>query len=301
MKAGAKSTAPRRLGAALLDDLAASPELDSLGDLADEYTREIRRSPFFEAFASAGVAPMAVANPLSPFLGADYGFGWYPSHLLRDEKLRQPPDLSVRMAHGLLAGVVDPRHRERIEQQHRSALARQFIADRDAHPAYRRLREIAGFPPVLEAFATARDRSKPASSLRAPQAEAQLISCIVRPLWRLNAKTWRPAPTEDTARKARKAAKALIAAGKEGLHSLPSYFRATIELRSLLRELDAPTGRQRAPRLDANTARSVTVQSFEERLAATFGADAFDADLRGVRLAYVALLGFQNPRDKLSP
>jgi hypothetical protein len=298
MKAGGQFTGTTRrakgIDAVRIEEVGGLLEL---GNLADEYAREIQRSPFSRPFdwtaPDAGLA--------SPFPGT--GCGWHPSHLLRDEKLRQQPNPSIQFSCGLLSTTDGRRQRERIERQHREVLARQFIADRDAHPAYRRLRTIAGFRSVLEEFAKARNPSRPKldSPLRAPQAEAQMLSCIVRSLWRLSAKDWRPAPTKRTKIEARKAARVLMAAGKEGLHSLPSYWSTVHELRKLLDELEAPTGRKRAPKLDEHTARRETLAAFEDRLAAIFGKQAFDADMRGVRRAYAALLGFQNPNDKVSP
>lgn len=292
---------PQRQGLSALEEAGGSPEVDALGDMASEYASEIQRSPFARPFGHAAGGPMplvSLSSLLSP--AADFD-GWYPSHLLPDDTLRQPPDSSARIPLGMLSGIVDSRARQRIERQHRAALAAAFRAALDAEPAFRRLCAIESFRMVLNAFATARDKSKPASPLRQPQAEAQLIMCLTRPLWRLRAKDWRPAPTEKAITDARKAVLALIAAAKDGLHSLPSYYPAVGALRTLLRELDAPTGRARAPRLDDYTARNVTREYFERLLAGAFGADAFETDLKGARLAYAAMLDFRNPSDKVSP
>jgi hypothetical protein len=85
------------------------------------------------------------------------------------------------------------------------------------------------------------------------------------------------------------------------LHALPSYWQAEIALRELIRELNVPSGRGRAPKLDEYTARRATLETFDKLLATAFGLNAFEADLKGVRKAFAALLGFQNTRDKVSP
>ena len=306
MKAGVKSTVRRRsIGPQdkptySLERVAGSRELSELADLASEYAIEIQRSPFYRPFPTASVKPQSAATLPAPYRSADYGFGWHPSHLLRDGKLRQPGS-SFLPSSGLLTVTVDPKEMPRIEQKHRAALAQQFRTDRDAHPAFKRLCEIDGFESVLDAFAAARKRPRQAPSLSEPQAEAQLIVCMTRPLFRLLAKDWRPAPTKDTRKKVRDAAETIIGAAKDGLHALPSYWQTETALRELMRELDVPSGRERAPKLDEYTARGATLEAFGKLLAATFGADAFEADLRGVRKAFTALLGFQNASDKVSP
>jgi hypothetical protein len=243
--------------------------------------------------------PLAsLSSLLSPALDFD---GWYPSHLLPDDTLRQRPGSSVRVSCGMMSGIVETSARETIEWQHRAALAAAFRTARDAHPAYKRLHAVDSFRSVLNEFDRARDRSPLTSTLRVPQAEAQLIECIVRSLWRLSAKDWRPTPTKKVATAAKKAARSLITAAKDGLHSLPSYYPAVATLRALLLELDAPTTRKRATKLDEYTARRVALAAFEERLAKQFGAASFDGHLVRVRQAYVSMLGFQNPSDKVSP
>ena len=307
MKTGGKSKGrrrsigPQRESTYALELVAGSRELSELADLASEYASEIQRSPFYRPLGQSSVEPMPLVGLSSAFPGVDYGFGWYPSHLLRDEKLRQPPDSSLLLARGLLAGAVDPRQAPRIEQRHRAALAQQFRTERDAHPAFVRLCAIDSFQSVLDAFAAAQRKPKQAPSLREPQAEAKLIACMTRPLFRLLAKDWRSAPTKETRMKARGAAKTIIGAAKDGLHALPSYWQTETALRELIRELNVPSFRGRAPKLDEYTARGATLKAFNELLAAAFGADAFEADLRGVRKAFTALLGFQNASDKISP
>lgn len=288
-------------GPSAIEEVSGSPELDTLGDLAREYASEIERSPFTRPFGLAVSEPMSLASLsslLSPALDLD---GWYPSHLLSDDTLRQRPASSVRVSRGMLSGIVETSARPTIEGQHSGALAAAFRTARDAHPAYKRLHAVDSFRSVLNEFDRARNRSPLTSTLRAPQAEAQLIECIVRSLWRLSAKDWRPAPTKKAATAAKKAARSLIAAAKDGLHSFPSYYPAVATLRALLLELDAPTTRKRATRLDAYTARRVALAAFEERLANKFGTAAFERHLMRVRQAYAAMLGFQNPSDKISP
>lgn len=277
--------------------IAASPAVTELAELAGEYAAEIQRSPF--------AAPISQPQAFS-ILGIMAGdTGWYPSRLLTDDALRDRPELHVLLpGRGLLSDATDTdarARRRRVEAQHRSALAQGFKEARDGHPAYKNLLQIAGFRSVLDAFAAARDKSKQASPLRALQAEAQILACMTRPLFLLLAEGWRAAPTPTTMRNAQKAAKALLVAAKDGLHVLPSYWQAAGALEALLRDLDALPSRERGPRLDRYTALNVALASFENWLAIHFGREAANADLITVRQSYAKLIGFKNPRAKVSP
>lgn len=287
----AQGSAEGRAPTSGLEAIAKSRAVHELEELAYTYAQEIPRSPF--------VAPISDWSALSLMAVDD---AWYPSQLLTDKKLKQRP--KVPFSDGLLYGMYGGREgrkwRERIEAQHRAALARAFVTARDRHPAYKRLLALKDFRLVLTSFGAARDKSNLKSPLRAPQADAQLIVCIAQPLFRLAAKDWRVAPTRRKASEAKKAAKALLAGAKDGLHAIPGYWRVHAALQAFLRELDTAATTPRAPKLSEYTAPNATLTGFETQLKIYFGTETWN-DLAKVRQGYAAMLGFRNVRDKVSP